>query len=182
MKVYSVVKISAIAILGLTMALMVPATASPRLSLQTQFFSKSVTLILWQNAVMVNSTGFCSASPFTAIIEGLNFTENLSGRDAGSTLVQFRGLPSTTSSYIIKPSQLSSQFISELWCSREPDTSPASILDLLSKVQVTMLASSGAWKVPSSGNYVLLSEAFYTSPPPPFLVAANETWTVTTIV
>jgi len=130
---------------------------------------------------MVNSSDICSSSPFTATIEGLNFTENVAGRDVGSTLVQFRGLPSSPSSYIVKASQLSSAFISELWCSREPDTSTTNILDLLSKVQVTMLASSGIWRVPSSGNYVVLSEAFYTSTPPPFRVVGNETWTVTTI-
>src|SRR5437867_1569285 len=111
----------------------------------------------------------------------MNFTDSLLGRDARSTLIQFRGLPTSPSSYIIKTSQLSGLFISELWCSREPDTSTANILDLLSKVQVTMLAASGLWRVPSSGSYVLLSESFYTSTPPPFLVVANETWTVTTI-
>ncbi len=172
-----------IRILGLTaLALLsiVPLVKPTPPTLHSQLFSQAVTLTPWENTVTLGSPNLCPAFlPFTAIVEGMNFTENLSGRDPGSTLVQFRGRPSSLTSYLVKASDLSVAFLTENWCSTEGNLTAG--IELLNSVQATMLAASGLWRVPASGDYVLLSEAFYTSTPPPFLVVANETWTVTTL-
>ncbi len=70
----------ALAILGLTLALMVPATATPKLSLST-------TIHMQLMPSTVYSTGAApTSSPMFFI---WNFTEDLSGRDIGSTQVRF---------------------------------------------------------------------------------------------
>ena len=186
MNVRSISKVSALAILGLTLALMLPATATPKLSLRTQFFSQPVTFSPWQNTVTLDTTAICpqynEGAPFTIGIQGKNFTENLSGRDSGSTFIQFRGLEQN--SYLLRASDLTALFLAEFICSTlGGDTS--SIVDLLNRVQAFFLHSSGSWRVPLSGNYVMLPQAgFWGSwgPPPPFTLVANETWTVTAIV
>jgi len=122
MKVRSISKVSALAILGLTLAFMVPVTAMPKLSLQTQFFSQRIDLIPWTTATVIpqTTTGGCLGSspnqntPVTIPVGGMNFTENLAGRDVGSTIVQFKLAPGIPQTFLFKSKDLTTAAITEL--------------------------------------------------------------------
>ena len=183
MKVRSLSKVSAFAVLALTLAFMVPATATPKLSLQTQFLSQPVQLFPWQttitlafdNPICPGNSGF-DPSLHSVTIGGLNFTENLSGRDVGSTWLQFKSFNSP-GVFLFKTSDLSSTVLVEFICTVQFSGSVRPSSDLLTKAQLVFLSLMGSWRVPASGTYALL----FTPPPPVQPLVANETWTATTI-
>ncbi len=155
------------------------ALANPRLFLSTGVFSRSVPLFSWQTTVaLAFDNPACPGIPNVFnpagnyVISGANFTENLGGRDAGSTWVQFKSFTSSPVFHLFKMSDLSPVLIDEFVCSL--DLSHYSI-DLLAKAQASLVGATGTWRVPASGSYVLLSPSL------PTLFFANETWTVTTV-
>lgn len=180
-----------LALITLASVSLIPVAKPTPPTLTTQFMSQQVTFVAWNNTVSINTPSLCptfnGGQPLTVTIEGKNFTENLSGRDAGSTLVQFRGWQESLNAYLLKTSDLTPLFLTEFACAIEsPPTTGgplSSVIDLLNKVQASMLDSSGTWRVPSSGSYTLIPLEFLVSPttPLPFTLVANETWTVTTI-
>ena len=148
-------------------------TAPPTLT--TQLHSQQVSFTPWNDTVTFTSSSTYSCSngrtiPGTIVVEALNFTENLSGRDPGSTWVSFRTL--NTPALLFKGTDFTKSLITDLFCGSVS----------LQESADQLLGSSGTlWRVLSSGDYVLLSA--YATPATTSLggAVANETWTVTTI-
>lgn len=147
-------------------------------TLTTKLHSQQMMLTPWNDSVTFTSSTTYSCSngqtiPGTIVIEALNFTENLSGRDPGSTWISFRTL--STPALLINGANLTQSLIRDLLCGT-----------LSVQERAASLLSSGEtlWRVLSSGSYVLLSDyVAYTTPPTTSLGGgvANESWTVSTI-
>lgn len=149
-------------------------------TLTTKLYSQQVSFTPWNDTVTFtsSSTYACGSGqtiPGTFVIEALNFTENLSGRDPGSTWISFRTL--NTPALLFSRAVLTKSLITDLFCNNfSLQVEAASLLG----------SHSGGtlWRPMSSGNYVLLSDyILYTTPPITTLggAIATETWTVTTI-
>ena len=145
-------------------------TAPPTLT--TKLHSQQVSFTPWNDTVTFTSSPTYSCGngrtiPGTIVVEALNFTENLSGRDPGSTWVTFQ------QGTVFNRADLTTPLITDALCG---NTSPAEA--------AKVVGSNPWWRVLSSGNYSMVTFYIaYTTPPTtplPFGVA-NESWTVTTI-
>ena len=151
-------------------------TAPPTLT--TTLHSQQVRFTPWNDTVTFTSSSTYSCSngqtiPGTIVIEALNFTENLSGRDPGSTWISFRTL--NTPAVLISGTDLTHSLITDLFCGN---------LSVQGRTALLLGQGETLWRVLSSGNYVLLSDyVAYTTPPTTSLGGgtASESWTVTTV-
>ena len=150
-------------------------TAPPTLT--TKLHSQQVSFTPWNDTVTFtsSSTYSCGANgptiPGTIIIQAENFTENLSGRDPGSTWVNFRTVNGPI--VVFNRTDLTLAFIKDALCGNTPPSESPMVV-----------GSSPMWRVLSSGDYAML--IFYiqyttpaTTPFPGGVV--SESWTVTTI-
>ena len=172
-----------LAVIALASISIVPVAKPVPPTLTSQFFSQSVTFSApWSNnliAIPAPSTCFSGQGGLVSI-GGLNFTENLSGRDAGSTWIQFNsGLG--TDLELFKTADLTLSTLDQLACSYTP---------VFTIAQFSLLGTgpghfvSTAWRVPASGSYTLVAECGCTSINAAAIaqgISAKETWTVTTI-
>lgn len=153
-------------------------TAPPTLT--TTLHSQQVSFTPWNDTVTFTSSSTYSCSngqiiPGTIVIEALNFTENLSGRDPGSTWISFRTI--NHPALLFSGGDLTKSLITDFLCDN---------LSLQEAAAPLLGFGTGEtlWRALSSGNYVLFSEVIaYTTPPTTSLggAVATETWTVTTI-
>ena len=180
------IQLRILALTALALVSVVPLAKPAPPTLTTQFFSHQISFADWNNTITINTPSLCptfnGGTPLVVTIEGKNFTENLSGRDPGSSIVQFRGWQESLNAYLLKTSDLTPLFLTEFACDIETPTTVSlkSVTDLLSKVQANI---DGTWRVPSSGSYTLIPLQFLVSPNTllPFTLVANETWTATTV-
>ena len=151
-------------------------TAPPTLT--TTLHSQQMSFTPWNDTVtFANSPNFsCSNGrtiPGTIVIQALNFTENLSGRDAGSTWISFKTLSGPPT--LFNRADLTMSLITDLFCGT---FSPQVMTDSL------LGSGQSLWRVLTSGNYVLLDTYIvYTTPAttPSLGGVSIESWTVTTI-
>lgn len=153
----------------------------------TQFYSQSVNLTHWQNTVSIPVSDLPCASasgyttPQSTIALGWNFTESLSGRDPGSTWVQFRGI-AETGLFLLRQQDVTSSLVGELFCTG-PEFFDAHIFSEAQAVLPTIgYPLTTSYRVSGSGTFVLLALSYSNTVPPsigPYV--ANETWTVTTL-
>jgi hypothetical protein len=148
----------------------------PTLKIQLQ--SQSVKFTSWNKTIVFSSSstytcGTGRTIPGNITVIGLNFTEDLSGRDPGSTWVTFRTLSSPFA--VFRQADVTISLITDGICALSQP-------GLMGLATVEPFAN---WRVLSSGDYsVFGTDIVYTSPPTtisPEGLVANETWTVTTI-
>lgn len=167
-----------LAILAVASVVIIPTAKPSPPTLTTQFLSQSVSLVAWQNFLNL-PTSHCLVQITPTVAAGWNFTESLSGRDPGSTWIQFKGYTGQPL-YLFRQQDVSLSLITELYC-----IGPNINLDIANKVQAVFPQGTiidTAVRVLASGNYVILALSYTNSLPPPigpFL--GNETWTVTTV-
>jgi hypothetical protein len=132
----------------------------------------------WNKTIVFSSSSTYSCGngqtiPGNITVTGLNFTEDLSGRDPGSTWITFR--PVSSPFTVFRQADVTISLITDGLCS----ISQPGLMGLAT------VAPFSNWRVLSSGDYSLFGTYIvYTSPPstiPPGGLVANETWTVTTI-
>ena len=152
-------------------------TAPPTLT--TKLHSQQVMLTPWNDTVTLTSSSTYSCPPGssqrtipgTIIIQAENFTENLSGRDPGSTWVNLRTLSGPP--VVFSRTDLTTPLITDFLCGNTSSAEAAMVV-----------GSNPWWRVLSSGNYAMLTFYIaYTTPPttPLPFGGAIESWTVTTI-
>lgn len=152
-------------------------TAPPTLT--TTLHAQEVSFTPWFNTAA--QTTPCSNGNGIPALGGLNFTENLSGRDPGSTWIQFKG--NDTGLWVFNKADLKESLLTEFICTG------GTSLRVLAEAQALVsreVPSSTMWRVPASGGYTSILEgptgfATFGGALPPTNVVANETWTVTTI-
>jgi hypothetical protein len=162
---------------ALTLLSVVPMVKPAPPTLTIQFSSQPVTFASWNTTIVFSnsSTFLCSTGltiPGTLVINGLNFTENLSGRDPGSTWVHFRSLNGGPA--LFSKEDVTVSLITAFLCGSNVS---------LNK-EKALLGPDSNWRVVSSGNYTLLGNyIIYTTPPStiPISEVANDTWTVSKI-
>ena len=152
-----------IALTALALLSVVPMAKPTPPALNIQFFSQPIGFAFTQT--------ICGNTGIT--VDLWNFTENLSGRDPGSTWIHFK-FPSVNPGWVFRSSQLTSQVINETFC---PSAGVNLTIDAWNLALA--FAQQGTWRVASSGQYTVGSQDSLIFHPLPF--AANETWTVTTI-
>lgn len=150
--------------------------------LTTQFFSQSVSLTPWFNSVTL--PGPCSNGNSIPALGGLNFTENLSGKDPGSTWIQFKG--NFTGLWLFSQADLTLSLLREFICGASLVGTSLPVLAKAQALVVGNVPGSTMWRVPASGSFTSILEsttgfATFAGTQPPTNVVANETWTVTTI-
>jgi hypothetical protein len=147
-------------------------------TLKIQLLSQPVKFTSWNKTIVFSSSSMYSCGngqtiPGNITVTGLNFTEDLSGRDPGSTWMTFR--PVSSGFTVFRQADVTTSLITEGLCA----LSQPGIMGLAT---VTAFAN---WRVLSSGDYSLFGTYIvYSSPPTtisPKGLVANETWTVTTI-
>ncbi len=173
--------------LGLTALVLLsitPLTKPTAPTLTSQFFSKP---IVFAHAVQPSP---CNAS--VTQINTWNFTENLAGRDPGSTWIQFKAVGSF---WLFKTSSVSTLMVDEifspLWDAEFPTCPHLQMDDAWNASLMLVSPTTTALRVPASGNYTLIISPFQgassvltsTAAGVRFsgLIEANETWTVTAI-
>ena len=149
------------------------AKAPPTLT--TTVHSQPVSFTPWNDTVTFTSSPTYSCPPGssqqtipgTIIIRAENFTENLSGRDPGSTWVTLQ------QGTIFNRADLTTPLITDFLCGNTSSAEAAKVV-----------GSNPWWRVLSSGDYAIVTFYIaYTTPPttPLPFGAASESWTVTTI-
>ncbi len=147
-------------------------------TLKIQLLSQPVKFVSWNKTIVFSSSSTYSCGtgrtiPGNITVIGLNFTEDLSGRDPGSTWLTFNSL--TGGFGVFRQADVTISLITDGLCS----------LSQPGLVGLTTVAPFSNWRVLSSGDYSLFdTNIAYTSPPTttsPRGLLANETWTVTTI-
>ena len=163
----------------LTLLSLVPMAKPAPPTLTTQFFSQPVTLVAFANSV----TSPCPTVIFAPQIFGINFTENLSGRDPGSSWLQIRSdfgsFFAAIPLYLIRQTDLTPQLIQAMLCQGPPS--------LLNSVQTWVpptLSTPGevvlTWRVLASGSYSLVTGFGSSINILPY-VNITESWTVTAV-
>lgn len=148
-------------------------------TLKIQMYSQTVKFTSWNKTIFFStsptySCGNGQTIPGNVTVTGLNFTEDLSGRDPGSTWMNFRTLNSPFG--VFSKGDVTTSLITDFLC-YGPDTRFAA---------KTMIEPFSYWRVSAPGNYSLFSDYLVypstgPSTSPPTGLVANETWTVTTI-
>ncbi len=167
------VRIIGLTILALlSISPMVMASNPHKPVLTTQLFSQPVVL----SHSLTNQNVPCISGGFVTL--GLyNFTENLAGRDPGSTLVQFNG----EALILFRTSDLA-VIIGSVAGFAAGCAPSVSFTSWTQKMLVT--DGSGwqmLWRPTSSGNYTVVLFGGGPASSPVIPVSASETWTVTTI-
>lgn len=149
-------------------------SASRPPTITIQLFSQLLHLVLTR----MNFTASCGS---TFEIRMWNFTENMAGRDAGSTWIAFKasgGIGSIAS--LFKSHDVTPTVLSTLICGT-PTPTPA-VFDVWNKTQAVFVQSNGqgylTWRPVISTSYTMLA---FGGPLTPLPFRANETWTVTTV-
>ncbi len=141
-------------------------------TLRVQFFSQSITLAFSQ------STPITPCGPLGSPFSMWNFTENLAGRDPGSTFVFFKYHMAPQELFLFHRSDINQQLANSFGCPAGSNGTPP--IPLWHQED---LFDSGVclcvWRPLDSGSYTALM--VQGSPNSLFPLMANETWTVTTI-
>ena len=145
-------------------------------TLTIRLFSQQVSFTRWNDTVTFTNSPTLSCNgitvPGTIIIQAENFTENLSGRDPGSTWVDFKG--ENGGPVLFRGADLTMSLIRDLFCGFFSSGFRAN----------SLLGSGSTWRVLSSGNYTLFSTYQIGTTPVATAFpggAISESWTVTTI-
>lgn len=163
----------------LTILSLVPMAKPAPPSLTTQFLSQPVALFEFANVI----TSPCPTVFGAAQVFGVNFTENLGGRDPGSTWLQIRSdfgsFFAAIPLYLIRQTDLTPQFIQAMLCQGAP-----SLLNTVQTWVPPTLSIPGEitvnWRVPASGSYSLVTGFGSSINILPY-INVTESWTVTTV-
>ena len=168
-----------LALTALALVSVVPL-AKPHPTLMVNLFSQPVSSVSWNSTVVLTSSSTYACSngqtvPGTIVVTGVNFTENLAGRDPGSTWTRFRSL--NTPIFIFNRVDFTMSLITSFLCGNFP---------VVLNAEQANLGLDSSWRVLSSGNYTLVSN-YLTYPVNSFPTTAQpleiitETWTLTTL-
>ena len=169
-----------LALTALALVSIVPLAKPTHPTLMINLFSQPVDSVSWNSTIVLtpSPTYACSNGqtiPGTIVLTGVNFTENLAGRDPGSTWARFRSL--NTGPFVFNRVDFTMSLITSFLCRNTP---------VVLNAEQANLGLDSSWRVLSSGNYTLVSN-YLTYPANSFPTTAQpletitETWTVTSL-
>jgi hypothetical protein len=176
--------LNTISVMGLAILTFISIIATVPLSKPTpvvtiQLFSQPIKFTTWNDTIVFSSSSTYSCSdgltiPGTILIDAANFTENLSGRDPGSTWVHSTPLGGG-GGIVFAKSDVTLALITDFLCQG---------FTIAADKAKGSIGPGGTWRVLSSGDYTVLNGyiAYYNIPTATVgKFTANDTWTVTSI-